>query len=428
MKEFKPRLFYVSSEGQGNMSYNANNAPGGGGPGTVNTANDGLSLFTPSTVRLGAPDGAAAAAVLLDNREIPMGGFSLKFSGIGNTITGFPIFKLDAGYLGNTPVWQVQTSTGAELCALRIHDNTSLFLGLGAGIAYAGHGGTRSVGIGALSVNNVAVPFQITAVGYQTVQNGTGGTNLTAVGTAALQNAGATANNTAVGLATLQSLSVGGGNTGVGGNVLALRTNATNNTGMGLACMGETLVATNNSIQNCGYGAACMQQQNIGNNNCGFGYSLAFNNVLLSGNSMFGANMFTAGTTVGNNNSFFGQGISSTQNIGDGNLNYGDSNTWALAAITNTGLIGRGMTVSVSNIIGLGRADQNIIIGVTAPAADNGNRVQISGKLNTGGAAPLTLGAGNMDFGKIVTAASVLNATKYWEVVVDGVLVKVCIN
>jgi hypothetical protein len=77
----------------------------------------------------------------------------------------------------------------------------------------------------------------------------------------------------------------------------------------------------------------------------------------------------------------------------------------------------------------IGDNTKNILLGQTIGAwADNGNRLQITGKLNTGGAAPLTLGAGNMDFGKVVTAASALNATKYLEMSVDGVLVKVCIN
>ncbi|MBS1565462.1 MAG: hypothetical protein JST39_13815, partial [Bacteroidetes bacterium] len=45
----------------------------------------------------------------------------------------------------------------------------------------------------------------------------------------------------------------------------------------------------------------------------------------------------------------------------------------------NTGLIGSGMSTTLSNIMGIGRSDQNVIIGATNVTTDNGNRLQVNG-------------------------------------------------
>jgi hypothetical protein len=142
------------------------------------------------------------------------------------------------------------------------------------------------------------------------------------------------------------------------------------------------------------------------------------------GAATIGINLLAIGT---NNNTSVGTAVGANVTIYGHNVQVG-------GGLTNTtilGSIGNGANlVTTSNIIILGTNTQNTILGQNPAGAftDNGNRLQVLGKLNTGGAAPLTLSFGNMDFGKIVTAASVLNATKYWEVSVDGVLVKVCIN
>lgn len=152
----------------------------------------------------------------------------------------------------------------------------------------------------------------------------------------------------------------------------------------------------------------------IGNNSCSGGAALAFG----------GQNLF-----LGNHNSQAGLGgasiIGSTNIVVGMNNQVGNISNTIILATFNNGV----SLMSLSNVVILGTNTQNVLIGQTVAAwADNGNKLQISGKLNTAGVAPLTLGAGAMDFGKIVTAASALNATKYWEVLVDGVLVKVCIN
>ena len=150
-------------------------------------------------------------------------------------------------------------------------------------------------------------------------------------------------------------------------------------------------------------------------------------------NTMIGTNSADNGSNVGSNNIILGSTNNNSNGltIVDNNIIIG--NSIAVVGISNSIIftaVGTGPSVlALSNVVVLGLNTHNILIGQAAAGfADNGNRLQISGKLNTGGAAPLTIGAGAMDFGKVVIAASALNAGKYLEISVDGVLVKVCIN
>ena len=67
-------------------------------PGTSSFANNGLSLNGTNTVVLGGPAGAAGAAGLLNNREIPMNSQFIQFAGDGNIgiggASGAPVDKL----------------------------------------------------------------------------------------------------------------------------------------------------------------------------------------------------------------------------------------------------------------------------------------------------------------------------------------------
>ncbi len=180
----------------------------------------------------------------------------------------------------------------------------------------------------------------------------------------------------------------------------------------------------------------------------GQGNAAQFNNCIMIGGDagdqgggavgdfciFIGQNIMDNGAGNGSNNIVIGGAVNNSTGtaVGNGNLIIGNS-IGVGGGLTNSMVFiiaGTGSaSMNLSNVIVMGRETQNMLLGFSPLAyADNGNRLQIAGKLNTGGAAPLTLGAGAMDFGKVVTAASVLNATKYLEMSVDGVLVKVCIN
>lgn len=151
-------------------------------------------------------------------------------------------------------------------------------------------------------------------------------------------------------------------------------------------------------------------------------------------NVAIGANIYDAGTGIGDHNVILGAfngATGVTEPLGQFNIIIGTGNfVGNPTPLNNSTIIGNSIATRLPNVIILGASTQNTIIGAPRVfgATDNGNRLQIYGTLNTGGAAPLTAGAGAWDFGKIKTATSTLNTTKYLEVAVDGVLYKVCVN
>lgn len=327
----------------GNIVYN--NINGTAGSLAAGALNNGLSV-TGGIGMLGGPLGAATAANLLNNREIPFNTFSLTLSGIANPSGNSLVLKnFDAVTI--TPQINFIGSTGASIGLIRFDPVAAgtMFIGVGAGV---GTSGIRNIGVGRSAMGGM-----------------TTGTRNIAMGDGAMQGGPGTQNN---------CIAIGADSLDTGGQ----------------PCGDTNTVVGNNSLDN--------------------GSSVG------SGNLVFGA--FTnnaSGNTVGNNNILVGNSIG----VG-GTLN----NTMIFSSGGTAALV-----LALSNVIVFGNNTQNVLIGqANGGWADNGNRLQISGKLNTGGAAPLTAGAGSVDFGNVVTAASVLNAAKYWEVSVGGVLLKVCIN
>ena len=153
----------------------------------------------------------------------------------------------------------------------------------------------------------------------------------------------------------------------------------------------------------------------------------SFNTVIGSNNfDNPASSMLSANTILG----AFNEG--STGGLGNNNIMIGCSNFMGSVGntITNSTLIGQNIVnATLSNVILLG-SDQNVLIkvGTAGTMVDSGNALQVGGKLNTAGAAPLTAGFGAWDFGKVKVATSTLSTTHYLEVSVDGVLYKVCIN
>jgi hypothetical protein len=350
----------------GNIVYNNINANGL----TANAANNGLSVNA-NVVQLGGPLGSASAAALLNNREIPMAGNSISFTGAGSI--DFTNLSNGNGQ-GN---FSITTNGGQPF----IH--TAPLLGGFAGSLYIGY----QAGLGAsTSTGNLQ---SMLAVGQGAFQTYT---------TAVLVNY----RGAAIGPFVFQSQTSGVGNVGLGW--------AAGNGGLNfsLSCFIGSVSGTNidnGSTQNVfvgiGAGGTDVAQTSGGlttANNCVLvGYLSGGDQGAVAWNSVIMLGATTGATT-------------------------------ASTALTNVTLIGTGLKTNVNNIVMLGLSTQNVQIGAANNTADNGNRLQVAGKLNTGGAAPLTAGAGAADFGNVVTAASVLNATKYWEVSIGGVLLKVCIN
>lgn len=383
------------NQGIGNINYQTNPAAGSLAAGALN---DGLSV-TAGIGKLGGPLGAASAANLLDNREIPFAGFSLTFSGIGNTGIGSLVnFKADAAKGSNIPYLLFQTSGGAEAGRINFQNNDT-FIGSLCGSSVA-NANTRNTGVGANCMQLLQTAILNTAVGVGAMQNLVGPNTVgasVAFGDGALNQYTSGTGNSAVGYQALFNIATGGNNTGVGIQA------------------GDSVYL--GSADNTFLGALC-------------GHNTARAAVAVSQNTFVGSQNSTNQGTVGTGNTSVGFGLNAGLLIalGINNVFFGANQTTSVGTPSNSGMFGAGMDMQVSNTIAFGRADQNVIIGSTVTAAAPTNKLKVVGNFATQGAAPLTLGAGNMDFGKVVTAASALNATKYLEMSVDGVLVKVCIN
>jgi hypothetical protein len=393
----KPIL--LQREGVGNLNYQE---PIGGTPGvippppTLIGANNGLSVSTinPQIVVLGQNVGQAGdPAKLLSNREIPINGMTLTFRDVGN---GSIIIKESAGTTLTTPQMLWQDNTAAEVGRINMQAQCVL-IGKLAGAAITANRQTV-LGYNALPIQSAG--NQNVVIGDFSAQFATTSRGDTFVGSACahLFYTGTAASfNTGIGLSALDTLTNGVQNTAVGGGAgEGLHLNSSNNVAIGFLSLAGVGVAAAN--QNTWVGSV---------------------NTLVAG-------------TISNNNTWIGFGavVNANTNI-DSIIVLGSNVTSTNAgaqAWSNTTVIGNGIDFQISNVVILGRADQNIILGTTVSPVDNGAKLQVRGNMTTGGAAPLTLGASKVDFGKIVTAASALNATKYWEMSIDGVLVKVCIN
>jgi hypothetical protein len=111
-----------------------------GPPGTGALANNGLSL-NGNIVVLGGPAGGAGAATLLNNREIPMNGQFIQFSGNGDIgiggASGAPANKVFIQDNQNTQrgvkIFNSNTGTSAESDVMFQNDiNNSAYIGLGS--------------------------------------------------------------------------------------------------------------------------------------------------------------------------------------------------------------------------------------------------------------------------------------------------------
>ena len=239
--------------------------------------------------------------------------------------------------------------------------------------------------------------------------------------------------NTAVGQECLANQTTGSQNTAVGRNSIMNIVTGTNNAALGNDINVPSAGSSFNVFIGSAAGGVSGPAQVSTNNTFVGAIIFELSPTYGTGNIVMGYNAYSAaGSAIGNNNIMIGQSQSVTgAAITNNNTFIGPSINASTAPVSHSIVIvnnAAGYNIRIPNVVVLGDSTQNTIIGSATNPTDNGNRLQVRGKITTGGAAPLTLGAGAMDFGKVVTAASVLNATQYLEISVDGALVKVCIN
>jgi hypothetical protein len=355
---------------------------------TIIGADNGLTAVA-NIAQLGQVTGAIGdPAKLLHNSEIPFDGFTLAFTQIGGAGVvapgSFLIIRTGASFNHESPIVQFQDSTTAEVASLRMPDSTGIFFGFESGASFTGLPGTRSVAIGTNTLQGCPISFENVAIGFFALADNSGnGIQNSAVGSGSMQSNISGGQNAAFGWNSLNNNQSGSGNMAVGPFSLNGVITAGNNVGIGSNC-GTVSDESNNVF--IGGGAAAQQA---------FG----------SGNTILGANA-DFDSIIGNNNIIIGFGA---QEGGIGGV------------IANTTLIGVGQTSILSNIVALGIATQNILLGFTAPAVDTGARLQVNGQIQTTG--PVTT-AGKFRVGLEVAAAVVVDTTKYIEFENNGVVYK----
>ena len=203
-----------------------------------------------------------------------------------------------------------------------------------------------------------------------------------------------TGNNNLIFSYNLPEAAVGQGNVGIGmDEMFSQLTSGQQNVGIG----DYTMTAVTTGTGNTGVSPGALQRLTTGNRNVALGYEALqwlttqsfntaigpgiFNNATVgNANVGIGGNpevYFNIPYTVGDSNVLVGYLVNRFNSTGSNNIVLG--NGCNAYSTNNTTLIGTDMNTSLSNIVGIGRDDQNIILGTTAVASDNGAKVQING-------------------------------------------------
>ena len=366
----------------GSVVYNSTPPLGSAGPfsGAVN----GVSQNPAGKVVLGN-DAGGTLATLTSSREIPMAGFSILFSGVGQTATGVPTFKQDATILGNTPDLLFQQSDGQEAGRIRFissvaGDAGDIMMGRLAGSTTTTVDSRMYFGwrAGELATN---AALGSTAFGYETLRLVTG-INNHAFGNQALHNITSGANDCAFG----------------------------KNTALNADILSQCLFVGNFAGPAVWGGRACDNNVMIGH---AAGNALASAAFTATGNTFIGSLVFqSSGGGYGNNNIMIGfnaLNAGGSGAIGNDCIFIG-ANT-QVNGITNSGILGTGVFLFLNNVFIVGNPTQNVMIGISSPAADNGSRLQVNGDISTrvaGNALRITEGA-NGRAGQVALVAGTIN-------------------
>lgn len=388
--------------------------------GDTTSANDGLSILS-GVVKLGQLVGAVGnPAQLIESREIPLAGFNIFYSGIGNNVFGTTTnngaklqiqgsvglnqtllsLKTSAAYTVATPIIQIRDSGDVIVLEARAPQSagfTSLFIGRNAGTA---------------CTTNTCVGF-----GEDTLRLVTTGTSNNAIGFRALAALLTGTSNTSIGHASSNGLTTGSRNQVIGRTALLRSATASDNIVIGDSSMQE--VSANTANVALGTFAMCAAE---GTANVAIGYSALFyqNGVpnLTRPCSQNVAIGYEASKTaqIGTGNITLGYHANLTGILGNNNILIGAA-TDSTASITNTTLIGQGITTALSNIVTVGRDDQNTIIGATNPTVDNGAKLQVIGDITT--SAPTAGASGKWKLGQFDN--NPVSPTARIKVNIDGV-------
>lgn len=387
------------------------------GPGS---GRNGLSVDAGGFLVLGNNIGAALA-VLLSNREIPSAGFDIRMSGTGNLVLGsnagiggkLQVIGTAAGVqvLVKTPVTQavavpifrITNSLNVPVLEFNADSVGDVLIGVSVGGAITT--GAFNTALGYQALQNSTTSNQCVAIGAQALRFQSTGTLNTAVGFFAMGSSNVTGLlNTGIGHGSSSNLATGISNTGVGAGSLAANVTGSRNTGVGANALNGPAGSNDNTAigeasanmagaayaQNVMVGGLCFSNILGGDRNTSVGYgssrgALAIGLAHGADNVVLGHEALRD-LLMGSRNVLIGGDAHISTAVGNDNITIG-YNSMFTAAVNNTGLLGNAMTTALSNIFAVGRGDQNMIIGVTAPAVDDGNRLQVNGGISFSDAA-----------------------------------------
>lgn len=390
MKEFL-RLYRY---GLGNVQYTE--PPGTSGGGTLTAANNGDSLN--GTIVVFGNDVGANLAQLLSNRELPMNGFSILFSHIGQgggAAGANLIFQADAAKNVDNPFFLFNDSTGAAVGAINFFGapNASVIVGKGTGTSLTIAAIANTL-IGSNTGALLTTPIRLVSVGFNNFNTAvTPGQGNIAIGVFVFQQALTGTDNIGVGRQTLGQMTTGSNSIAIGFNALTNNSTGSDNVAIGQNALGDTIAATNNASQRVAIGSGAGQQQNIGAGSVLIGYRVCFGGAAGIGtnNTAVGFQIFSTGGLSGNDNVILGANIVAAGGgsaLGNANIWIGANGTQgSTSTLTNLTVIGQGITISGvgagNNVAIIGRADQNIIFGITnlLSTTDNGSKTQFNGSI-----------------------------------------------
>jgi hypothetical protein len=343
---------------------------GSNSPSLLNMGTTWNTSGTPTAFKISVTDLASnSASLLADLRVNAASVFSIgkdgKISHVGSSNGVQYNLKLPSGQTISNPAFQIQDATGAAVFAMTSNGPHNTYIGVGSGASM----GTPSGAFGN-SNNN-------TALGWMALNAGTTTNANTAIGEEAMFVTTTGNLNTAVGSRALFSNTTGVANVAIGQAANAFYTTGNNNVAVGENCLKGGTSAGATGSDNIALGTNCLLNNLTGAGNIAMGTQALLTASASSGNMVFG---FRAGWTggLGNNNILFGYQNCSASSLGTNNIMIGPNQSTS-ATVDNNTLIGNSLTSSISNIVGLGRSDQNVIIGNTTISADNGARLQVNG-------------------------------------------------
>lgn len=353
----------------------------------INLSTTWSTTGAPTALLLNVTDQASAAtSLMVDLRLNAASVISVSKSGQLTTTCTVnqvqQIIKLPSSQTVTNPIFQIQGSTGTPWFNINTNQQWNIFIGIGVGVnnvtptsLFSSGSANTIVGFGAFAANTTG--NVCTAVGASALAHNTTGQSATAIG----QNAATTnttgTNITAIGAASLAFNTTGNNLTAVGQNSLRNNTTGIESTAIGYECLWSNSLG-NGNVAIGAYAFAGVSQSTIfDTSQCiGIGYQVGLHPV-----------------AVGVNNILIGYQNNLNANLGTDNIMIGALQTTG-SAISNTTLIGDNMSSSVSNVVGLGKSTQNVIIGTTAITADGGGRLQLPAGTATAGTAPLKLFTG----------------------------------